>query len=408
MLTPATVVLNLENGLIDEIRQPSEAADLVAPPTCAVLPGRIETHVHFRESKDGRGIRKEDFRTGGRAAINGGIVHACEMGNNEIIPCDEVSYGDKDDLAQKSDIPITLYATVVKGSRPFTYKRRRIPFKVFMGPSIGNSNFETNAECADTIRHYEGEDMSSHCEDPHILREYANKPTHEERRPNHAETTSIEFAIDCALGYHIKRWKVCHVSTKEGKRLITEARRAGVRMVAEGTHHHAWFNTDMLTDLNRKMLQMNPPIRSPEDQRAILEGLFDGTIHILAGDHAPHLNEEKNKGTSGVTEADTDGAYITHLIRNCGFSLARIVQACCVNPARFVNEFLPPEFGLGYGFIEPGCVASLTILDLDHPVIVTKDKLLTKCGHSPFEGVTFPGCVWRTIVRGVVHEPIMC
>ena len=400
----ATVTIDTLTGLINEVRAGITKGDLNVK-GCLICPGFLEGHVHLRESVDGEGMQKETFKTGGEALINGGIVHACEMGNNKIIPCDEPSYGDKVALTATSPIPITLYATVVKGSRPFTHKGEKVPFKVFMGPSIGDSNFENNCECADTIRHFTGEDMSSHCEDPDILRAFRDRHTHEKRRPPEAEITSIAFAIDCARDYQIKRWKVCHVSTKEGLRLIVAARRLGIPMLCEGTHHHAWFNSLMLSDCNHKILQMNPPVRSADDQEAILSGLQNGDIDILAGDHAPHLLKEKMspKGMSGVTEADTYGAFVTWLIRNRGFTPQRITEICSTNPGLFVNPFLTQEFGKGYGKIESGYVGSLTILDLHSPVTVTPNKLKTKCGWSPFGGVTFPGSVRYTIVRGGVH-----
>lgn len=409
LITLATVVIDTITGLILEVKEAATQCD-IAVPDCLVIPGVVETHVHLRESVDGEGNRKETFQTGGEALLNGGVVHACEMGNNKMIPSDRDSYEAKDVLTQSSPIPITLYATVVKKSRPFRYRSRRVPFKVFMGPSIGDSNFETNEECEDTVKDFTGENMSSHCEDPHILRANKDKQTHEERRPMEAEITSIAFAIYCAQRYGIKQWKVCHVSTKDGKRLIVAARRAGVPIICEGTHHHAWFNTLMLTDANRKMLQMNPPIRSPRDQEAILEGLQNGDIDILAGDHAPHEWERDKmspNGMSGVTQADTYGAFLTWLIKHRGFTPQRIALICSTNPGLFVNPFLPAEFGKGYGKIEQGFMGSLTILDLNNPVTVTKSKLRTKCKWSPFEGITFPGSVRYTIVRGKVYEPIM-
>jgi len=149
---------------------------------------------------------------------------------------------------------------------------------------------------------------------------------------------------------------------------------------------------------------MNPPLRGASDRVAMIEALRDGTIDYIATDHAPHTLEENAKGISGVPHLDTYGAFTTWLMAEHGFSGGEIARVCAYNPGRFVNEFLPPEFGKGYGLVEPGYVGSLTILDLQKPYLVTRDSVKTKCGWSPFEGFRFPGSVRATVVRGRIYE----
>src|SRR3989344_5905148 len=361
----ATVAIDLVSGLIKEVRAGMDAADLCVP-DCLIFAGFVETHVHFRESTDGKANHKE------------------------------------------------TNATIVPGGRPFTFRGLPVPFKIFMGPSIGITNFESDGDSIDTLQHFGGEDVSSHCESPHVLRLYKHESSHERRRPEIAETICVKLAIRCTRDFRIRTWKVCHVSVEESLRLITAARRLGIPVICEGTHHHVWFNTLMfqfLDDAGRKMLQVNPPIRGPRDQEAILRGLENGDIDILAGDHAPHLWESEKmgpNGMSGLTQADTYGAFVTWLMRERGFTAKRIAEICAINPGRFVNRFLNhQEFGHGYGYIKEGYVGSLTILDLNRPATVTKAKLDTKCNWSPFEGITFPGSVRHTVVRGKVYDSIM-
>jgi len=151
-------------------------------------------------------------------------------------------------------------------------------------------------------------------------------------------------------------------------------------------------------------LQMNPPLRGREDRLAMIEALRAGEIDYLATDHAPHSLEEKGKGTSGVPHLDTYGAFATWLMAEHGFTAKQIARVCGANPGRFVQPYLPKDYGKGFGRAEAGYVGSLTVLDLKTPYLVKRDSLKTKCGWSPFEGVTFPGRVRHTVVRGRVYS----
>ena len=159
----------------------------------------------------------------------------------------------------------------------------------------------------------------------------------------------------------------------------------------------------MLNESNRRWLQINPPLRGPEDRLQIIEALRTGEIDYLATDHAPHTIEEKSVGTSGVPHLDTYGAFAAWLIAEQAFTPEDIARVCAFNPGKFVRPFLPAGFGLGYGRIEGGYVGSLTIVDPAKPYTVTRESLRTKCGWSPFEGHTLPGSVRYTVVRGEVY-----
>jgi len=177
-----------------------------------------------------------------------------------------------------------------------------------------------------------------------------------------------------------------------------------VRVTCEVTPHHLFFDDSMLTDENRLWLQMNPPLRAPEDRLAMITALRHGDIDYVATDHAPHSHEEKRKGASGVPHLDTLGAFATWLMQEHGFSAELICKVFAANPGRFVREFLPAELGEGFGRIAPGYVGSLTILDPKTPYAVTRESVKTKCAWSPFEGFTFPGSVRATIVKGKGHR----
>jgi dihydroorotase len=212
----------------------------------------------------------------------------------------------------------------------------------------------------------------------------------------------VEFALYLIEKYELQG-KLCHYSTGEGLKRIAAAKARGVRVTAEVTPHHLYFDDAMLTDENRLWLQMNPPLRSPADRLAMMEALRSGLIDYIATDHAPHTIAEKMQGISGVPLLDTYGAFATWLMAEHGFTPQEIARVCAFHPGRFVKEFLPAGFGEGYGVVAPGYVGSLSILDTKTPWTVLREEMKTKCAWSPFEGVTFPGRVRYTVLQGKVH-----
>ena len=190
-------------------------------------------------------------------------------------------------------------------------------------------------------------------------------------------------------------------SVGEGLPLIRSARDRGLSVTCEVTPHHIYYDTSVITDENRGMMQMNPPLRAGDDRLAMLEGLRDGTLDYLATDHAPHTLEEKATGVSGQPHLDTYGAFVSWMLVEAGFTPERIAAVCSENPGTFVEPYTAPR---RFGRIAPGYSASLTVLNLARPVTIKRDLLATKCGWSPFEGVTFPGSVEAVFVDGQRHR----
>ena len=366
---------------------------------CLIFPGFGDIHIHAREDVSGEQSYKEDFRTASAAAIHGGVTQVVDMPNNPVAPVDDARYAAKEQLTAASDVHVTLYAGIGPGTTPLT---RHVPYKAYMGPSVGDLFFTSQAQLEETIAHYRGCNVSFHCEDPEILEAAKGEATHEQRRPPIAEMKATNLALYLIETYHLVG-KLCHYSTGEGLQQIVAAKARGVRMTCEVTPHHLFFDTSMLNSANRMALQMNPPLRAHADRLALIEALRSGVIDYLATDHAPHTLSEKAVGASGVPLLDTYGAFATWLMREQGFTPQQIARVCAWNPGVFVREFLPSGFGHGYGRIAPGYVGSLTVLDLHRPYAVTRDSVRTKCAWSPFEGFTFPGSVRYTVLRGVIH-----
>ncbi|MCL5666417.1 MAG: amidohydrolase family protein [Patescibacteria group bacterium] len=408
------VEINQETGLIKSVGEATGSADIVCGEDCLVFPGFVDLHVHAREDVSGLQNYKEDFLSASEAAINGGVTHICDMPNNPVAPVDEKSYGEKLALAEKALVDVTLYGGIGPKTKPFScsapiyrpsmqpingHITTQPPYKAFMGPSIGDLFFHSQQELEEAIKRYEGQYVSFHCEDPEILEANKNQPTHEQRRPAEAELKATDFALYLIEKYRL-HGKLCHYSVKEGLAKIISAKKAGLDVACEVAPHHLYFDDTMLTEENRKWLQMNPPLRAPEDRLAMIEALRKGDIDFLATDHAPHTAEEKLKGMSGVPHLDTYGAFAAWLLKECNFEPQDIARICSFNPGRFVNSFRTERCGE----IKEGFAGSLTILDLSQKWLVKKENLKTKCGWSPFTGRVFPGKVKCAIVRGRVYN----
>jgi dihydroorotase len=365
-----------------------------------IFPGFGDIHIHARDDVSKSQVYKEDFATMSAASVHGGVAHVADMPNNPIAPVDDARYAAKERLTAASQVHVTLYAGIGPGTTPLA---RHVPYKAFMGPSVGDLFFASQMELEGVIARYRGQNVSFHCEDPEILRESASEMTHEQRRPARAEITATAFALDLIERYELVG-KLCHYSTKDGLAKIAAAKARGVRVTAEATPHHLFFDDTMLTDDNRLWLQMNPPLRGREDRLALIEALRSGLVDYIATDHAPHTMEEKLQGISGVPHLDTYGAFATWLMVEHRFTAQDIARVCAYNPGNFVREFLPEGFGKGYGVIEPGYVGSLTILQPHAPMLIVRKDQKTKCGWSSFEGHTMPGRVLYTVLRGKVHE----
>lgn len=398
-ITAGSVVLDSQSGLIAAVR-PGASEGERFPDPCLIFPGFIDLHVHAREDVSGAETHKECYATAGRAALAGGVTHYADMPNNPVPPVDEASYAAKLEIARRSPLPITLYAGIGPGTRPL---KRRVPYKAYLGPSVGPLYFRSNAEVEETLAHYRGENVSFHCEDPEVLENRRGAASHEERRPPEAEISATALAIKMAERHDLAV-KLCHYSTGAGLELVRRARRQGLRVALEAAPHHLFFDTSMLRPDNTRLLQMNPPLRSPRDRRALIEALRQGEVEHLASDHAPHTLAEKEKGMSGVPHLDTYGAFLTWLMEAEGFTPLQILRCACENPGRFLRPYLPAACGQGIGRIETGTRGDICVLDPRAPFTPRNEDMQTRCGWTPFAGMRFPGrvkAVWLGGARKV-------
>ncbi|MFA6000126.1 MAG: dihydroorotase [Candidatus Paceibacterota bacterium] len=386
------IEIDQDTGLILNVGPDTGIADVVLQDEI-IFPGFIDLHVHAREDASHTQEYKEDYTTASEAAINGGVVAYLDMPNNIVPPIDDESYEKKNVLTKKSPVEVLLYAGIGPATSPL---QKSVPYKVFMGKSVGELFFTNNEDLEHRIERYRGQSVSFHCEDPKILDSHAGEKSHEAKRPPEAEILAIDLALSLIEKYQLQG-KICHASTVEGIQQVIEAKKRGVNVSVEVTPHHLFFDESMLTEKNHTSFQVNPPIRQSRENRLFLiEALKNGDIDYLATDHAPHSREEKEKGISGLTHLDTYGPFITWLIKEHSFTPQGIARICSTNPARFMNQFIENK----YGKIEKDFVGSLTIIDMNKSVLISEGNLKTKSHWSPFLGATFPGSVAMTIIKG--------
>ncbi len=396
------VDVNRATGLIEHVsraRGPSKSE--IDTTGCLIFPGFGDIHVHAREDAGGTQSYKETFRTASEAAIRGGVTFFAEMPNNPVAPVTDERYREKEKIAGRSLVPVVLYGGIGPKTKPLSFP---VPYKVFMGPSVGDLFFTSQEELEASLAHYRGQNISFHCEDPAALKAHEHESTHELRRSPEAEIIAVDFALALIQKYDLAG-KICHASTLSAVRKIIEAKQRGVSVTCEIAPHHLYFDAASVSDEKRRWLQVNPALRTnPADRNALIELLRTGGIDFLATDHAPHTKEEKMKGTSGMPHLDTYGPFTAWLMREHKFTPQDIARVSAFNPGNFVNPYLPKKYGKGFGVIAEGYYGSFTIINPDLPMTVRQEDLKTKCGWSPFEGMRFPGSVIHNIVGGKVYN----
>lgn len=397
-----------KTGLIIDVGQLGIATsklDYIYNDDCLLFAGMGDVHIHARQDVSGKNNYKETFASASAAALNGGVVHCCDMPNNPIAPVDDDSYRAKMQLALGSDINLFMYAGIGPETHPLS---ERVPYKAYMGPSIGELFFKDHLSLDIALERYKNLDVSFHCEDPDILEKYKNAPTHGERRPCEAEVLATHQALELISRYQLKG-KLCHYSSGEGLKAVRAFRAGGGKVELEVTPQHLYFNQASLPIGSEYWYQMNPPIRPASDQEAMLDAFIKGEIEYLATDHAPHTAKEKLKGISGMPGLDTYALLVGWLWKEVGVKPEILATACSRNPGKFTTRFMPTwkkwfsdfnAIGKGYGELEKGYVASFTILNGKKPITVGNHNLKTKVQWSPFQDMTFPSSLEALFLNG--------
>ena len=402
LLAPRDV--RIAHGRIQEIQEfipaPTGAGTEVVDLSGMLLSyGFADLHVHFREPG---APQKETIRTGSLAAARGGYTTVCAMPNLNPVPdSPETIAVEQAIIDRDACIEVLPYATITlerKGLEPVDLEALKGRCVAFSDDGSGVQKDEVMLEAMRRAAELDCI-LAAHCEDNTLLHGGYIHDGHWCRAHGHKGICSesewgpiardLELAARTGCRYHI-----CHVSTKESVALVREAKRSGVRVTCETAPHYLVLCEDDLQEDGR--FKMNPPLRSAEDRAALLEGLQDGTIDVIATDHAPHTAEEKSRGLAGsamgIVGLETAFPVLnTALVQTGKLSLARLLDALSATPRRI--------FRLGGALCE-GERADLTAIDLKTAYTIDSRNFLSKGHATPFDGMPVQGAVRATWFAG--------
>ena len=352
-----------------------------------VLPGFCDVHVHFREPGFSY---KETIRTGSLAAAHGGYTAVCTMPNLSPVPDSAEHLKLQQDIIDRdAAIAVLPYAAITVGEKGETLTDMDALAKgavAFSDDGKGLQSDELMEEAMIRAKSL-GKIIAAHCEVNELLREgYIHDGAYAAAH-GHAgicsESEWRQIERDAALAkktgcaYH-----VCHVSTKESVEIIRKARAEGTDITCETAPHYLLLTEDFLKEDGR--FKMNPPLRTAEDREALLDGILDGTIEIIATDHAPHSAEEKAKGLKGsafgIVGLETAFPLLyTGLVRTGIISLEKLVHLMSENPRK--------RFGIN---TDPGHA----VWDLNAEYHIDPEEFLSKGRSTPFAGIkVFGRCI---------------
>ncbi len=372
-----------------------------------LLPGAIDDQVHFREP----GLtHKATIYTESKAAVAGGVTSFMEMPNTnpqtttQTLLEEKYAIASKDSLANYSFFMGTTNHNYDELMR--TNPSNVCGIKIFMGSSTGDMLVD-DAPTLEKIFSSSPCLIATHCEDDKLIKinqenyvlhfgEKLSVEYHPLIRSQQACYNSSSLAVSMAKK-HGTRLHILHISTAKELALfenITPLK--DKKITAEACIHHLWFSdNDYIKKGN--FIKWNPAVKSSADRKAIFEGVLDGTIDVIATDHAPHTLEEKQQS---YLKAPSGGPLVQHSIvamldfyHQGKISLEKIVEKMSHNPAILFRI-------KDRGFVREGYWADLILADIDSPWTVNKDNILYKCGWSPFEGHTFQSKITHTFVSG--------
>lgn len=388
----------------------SESVDRVvdAQDKYFLIPGFVDVHTHLREPGFSY---KETIKTGSMAGAKAGYTDLCTMPNLNPAPDNAEHLKAQTDIIDRDAVIHVLpFGTITKERKGVG---EIIDFESIADQVAGFSDDGTGVQTEELMKQAMtkcaklGKIISAHCEVNELLKGgYIHDGTYAKTH-NHkgicSESEWVQIERDCRLAEETGcQYHVCHISTKESVDIICKAKARGVRVTCEtGPHYLTMCDEDLQEDGRFKM---NPPLRAAQDKQALIEGVLDGTIDVIATDHAPHSAEEKSKGLEksamGVVGLETAFAVLnTKLVKTGIITLEKLVEMMSVRPREI--------FGIDGGEIKEGAVANLALLDVDKEWTVNPDNFVTMGRATPFEGWKLQGENLLTIYRGeIVYETV--
>ncbi len=364
-----------------------------------VFPGFVDVHVHLREPGY---FYKETVKSGTAAAARGGYVGVCSMPNLSPVPDSLENLRQQLDIIEKdAAVGVYPYGSITKSEAGIDLSdmEAMAPFVAgYSDDGKGVQSRELMKKAMLTAKAL-GKIIVAHCEDNSLLRggyihdgEYARKNGHKgicsesEWGPI---ARDIELLKETGASYH-----VCHISTKESVEIIRKAKLGGVDITCETAPHYLVMNDGSLKDEGR--FKMNPPIRSEEDRLALVEGIKDGTIDMIATDHAPHSAEEKGKGLKeslmGIVGLETAFPILyTELVKTGVITLKRLTELLADSPRKRFPMVTPENDE-----------ESFSVWALDESYKINPDEFLSKGRSTPFEGKEVYGKCLLTVYNGKI------
>lgn len=389
-----------------EIRE--QADQIIEAGGCYVMPGFIDLHVHFRDP----GLEyKETLETGGRAAVKGGVTTVCAMPNTRPVIDTAKKVAEVHERQKRESLTnVIQLGAVTEGQRGETLSDIRgmaaegchavsEDGKSVMNASLYRQGMKLAKEC--------GISVFAHCEDITMVEGgVMNADENAERLGLPGITNSVEDVItarDILLAKETGvRLHLCHCSTADSVKMVRLAKEEGLPVTGEVCPHHFILTSDDIPSDNGNY-KMNPPLRGKEDVEMLRQGLRDGTMDVIATDHAPHAEEEKNKSMAeaafGIVGIETSAALTyTALVETGVLTIMEMAEKMSSNPARIL--------GLSdRGSVSEGKTADLVIFDPGKKYRIDKRTFVSKGKNTPFDGYEVSGEVVYTLVDGRVVYP---
>ena len=366
-----------------------------------MLPGLIDVHVHLREPGF---THKETVKSGTSAAAHGGVTHLCTMPNLNPVP-DSIENLSKSLEAIERDAVVGVYpfGAITVGEKGEVLSDIEGMAENVIGFSDDGRGVQSEEMMLEAMKRAKalGKIISAHCEVNDLLfggyihdGEYAKLHGHRgicsESEWKQIER-DIELVRKTGVTYH-----VCHISTKESVELIRRAKSEGVNITCETAPHYLVYNDmDLIEDARFKM---NPPIRSEEDRKALIEGVLDGTVDMIATDHAPHSAEEKTRGLEkslmGVVGIETSFAVMyTYFVKTGIMSMEHLLK--------IMHDNAKERFNIGSD-IEIGNKCDFVIFDVKEKYTVKGEDFISMGKFTPFEGKELYGKCMLTMFDGKI------
>lgn len=353
---------------------------------CYILPGLTDVHVHLREPGF---LYKETMKSGTMAAAAGGFTDVFSMPNLDPCPDSMENLRVQLDCIEKdAQVNVYPYGAITKGELGKEPAHMADMAPHVIGFTDDGRGVASRGMMLDAMKEAKtlGKLIVAHCEDESFPKESSESEWKQLER-------DIELIRETGCGYH-----VCHISTKESAELVRQAKKEGLDITCETAPHYLTISKEEIEDSGR--FKMNPPIKSAEDRDALLEAIADGTIDMVATDHAPHSAEEKSKGFAGsafgIVGMETAFPVLyTKLVETGIITMDKLIELMYENPRR--------RFGLGVNTIDQELKKekpTFAIWDLEHEYEIDPEEFMSMGRSCPFEGWRVKGRCMATVLDG--------